>query len=260
MIEALGHRTLQFFWHLTTLLRLAGECLSGAGRQLFRLKFRYRETIEQCYSIGVQSLPVVAFSLTFISLMLIVEFSYHMKLVVRQDSLVPAFSTVLIIRELGPVVTCLLLASRVGAGIAAEIGTMKITDQLDALRLLGVDPVDFLTVPRWFACVFATLSLSVISIGVAILGGAFIASAELHQPVGQFFNTMFLFTRWNDFASCFWKAAAFGTLIPIVASHHGYACRPGAEGVGTAATSAVVHASVIIIIVDFALTYLLHGG
>src|SRR5262245_42596495 len=150
--------------------------------------------------------------------MLILEFSFHMKLVLRQDSLVPAFSTVLMLRELGPVVTCLLLTSRVGAGIAAEIGSMKVTEQLDALRLLSIDPVEYLTVPRWIACVFAALTLSVVSLGVAMLGGASIAAVQLGYSVGQYFNTMFIFTRYTDFYSCLAKAAVFGSIIPLIAS------------------------------------------
>jgi phospholipid/cholesterol/gamma-HCH transport system permease protein len=191
--------------------------------------------------------------------MMVLEFSYHMKLVLRQDSLVPAFSTVLMLRELGPTVTGLLLTSRVGAGIAAEIGSMKVTDQIDALKLLGLSPVEFLTIPRWFGCVFAAVSLSIVAQGAAIVIGSSIAAASLHYPVRQYFNLMLVFTRFQDLTGCLIKAAVFGTIIPIVASHHGFHCRHGSEGVGNAATASVVQASMLIIIADFVLTYLLYA-
>ncbi len=219
------------------------------------MKRRLSEMTRQLYIVGIESLPVIALSLLFITVMLITEFSYHVKLVLRQDSLVPAFSTILMVRELGPVVTCLLLASRIGAGIAAEIGAMRITDQIDALRLVGVRPIGYLVLPRWFACVLGSCSLSVIALGIGVLGGASIAALSLGYGIQEYFNTMFVFTRYRDVWGCLLKSACFGTLIPWVASYHGFRCAPGSQGVGDAATRAVVHASVLIIVVDFLLTY-----
>jgi len=108
MIEAIGEKTLKMIETSGEATRLVYETLRGFVWQIRNFRFRYRETVEQMYSVAVQSLPVVVCSLTFISLMMTVEFSYHMKMVIRQDTLVPAFSTMLIIRELGPVITCLL--------------------------------------------------------------------------------------------------------------------------------------------------------
>jgi phospholipid/cholesterol/gamma-HCH transport system permease protein len=259
MIEALGSFVIGKGIEGAGICRLLGESLFLGLSSLFRFRFRGRATLLQMYLLGVESVPVVAFALLFTSLMLIVEFSFHMKLVLRQDSLVPAFSTVLMVRELGPVVTALLLASRVGAGIAAEVGTMKLTEQLDALRLLSLDPVEYLAVPRWIGCVFATVSLSMVALGVAVLGGAFIASVQLHHPTSVFFNSMFLFTHVDDFKATFLKSIVFGTVIPMTAMFHGFRCRPGAGGVGDAATSAVVSASMLILFSDFVLTYLLYA-
>jgi phospholipid/cholesterol/gamma-HCH transport system permease protein len=136
---------------------------------------------------------------------------------------------------------------------------MKVTEQIDALRLLSIDPVEFLTLPRWIACVFAAVSLSVCSIAIAVLGGASIASFSLGYTIGQYFNTMFVFTRYSDWGCCLIKAAVFGTIIPIVASHHGFRCRHGSQGVGEASTNAVVQGSMMIIVADFVLTYLLYA-
>lgn len=256
MVAALGKKTIGVAESLFALGLLTVLAYSQMVIRLFSFRFRWRESIHQTYHIAVQSLPVIAFCLTFISLMLILEFSFHMKLVLRQDSLVPAFSTVLMIRELGPVMTCLLLSSRVGAGIAAEIGSMRITEQLDALKLLGVDKIEYLTIPRVFACIIAGISLSVISVGVAILAGASIAWASLGYSSEQFYNTMFTFARFSDLTNCMIKGAVFGGLIPIVASHQGFRCGYGSQGVGNAATNAVVHSTMLIISMDFVLTYL----
>lgn len=259
MIEALGGFLIRKSTGARALARLAFKVSWGSYRQVFGMRFRFRDTVGQMFALGVESLPVLMLALTFISLMMILEFSFHMKLVLRQDSLVPAFSTVLMVRELGPVVTCLLLASRIGAGIAAEIGTMKITEQLDALRLLSIDPVEYLAIPRFFGSVFAAVSLSVVSVGVAILAGAAIGSVQLGYTLPQFFNTMFIFTRFSDFLACLVKAAAFGAVIPLVAAHQGLRCGGGAEGVGQAATAAVVDSSIYIIALDFIVTYLFYA-
>jgi phospholipid/cholesterol/gamma-HCH transport system permease protein len=216
---------------------------------------RWRETVEQMYALAVQSLPVVVFSLLFLAFMLVGELSFHMKLILQQDSLVPGFTTVLLARELGPVVTCLLLTSRVGAGIAAEVGSMKITDQIDALRLLGIDPIEYLAVPRWIACVFAGVSLSLVALAVALIGGAAVASHAAGVPIRQFFNTMFVFTRYSDIVCCALKGAVFGTLLPMIAVQCGLTCRGGSQGVGEAATGAVVRGSIAIIVADFVVTY-----
>jgi len=258
-IELIGFKVIQVFSDISGVLRVFLESSIFFLARVFSFRLRGREIIHQMYVLGVQSLPVVAFALAFVGLMLILEFSFHMRLVLQQDSLVPAFSTVLMLRELGPVICSLLLASRVGAGIAAEVGTMKVTDQLDVLKLFSIDPIEFLGVPRWIACVFAAVTLSVISVAIAMFAGATIASANLHYTVHEFANTMFTFARFSDLTTCIIKAAVFGTIIPMIAMHHGLKCSAGSEGVGNAATSAVVQSSLAIIIADFVLTYLLYA-
>ncbi len=257
MIAAIGRFTLARAGATLDLVELFFRTGLGFVRGLLKLRIRGPETLDQMVALGVQSLPVVAFSIAFIAFILITEFSFHMKLVLRQDSLVPSFSTVLLIRELGPVVTSLLLCSRIGAGIGAEIGLMKNTDQLDALRLLGVDLVEYLVIPRWVASVFAAVSLTVVSLAVACVAAACLGAAVVHTTVEQYFNTMFVFTHFSDLVNCLIKAAVFGTIIPIVAAHQGFRCEAGSRGVGEAATNAVVQASLYIIASDFVLTYLL---
>lgn len=258
MVTAIGHHFISIAWHPLELLYFLVRFTRQLFSQVFGGRFRLRQTVQQLHSIGVQSSGVIFFSLGIVSLILVLEFSFHMKLVLRQDSLVPAFSTVLLIRELGPVVTALLLVSRVGAGLAAEIATMKTTEQIDALKLLSIDPFDFLVVPRWLACWIATVSLSILAIGVAILGGASIAVLKLGYGYGEYFNTMFSFSRFSDLWGCVIKASVFGNLLPLVACYHGFRAKPGSQGVGMAATSAVVEGSIVVIVADFVVTYLLY--
>lgn len=225
----------------------------------FHFKFRRKETLEQMYVLGVQSVPIIVVSLGFVGLMMILELAFHMRLVLSHDALVPSFSAVLMVRELGPVITCLLLTSRIGAGIAAEIGSMKITEQLDALKMLSIDPIDYLVIPRWMGSVFAAITLTVISIAVALWGGAFLATQKLGTSPGEYFNTVFFFVRFPDVMRCLVKAAAFGTLIPLIAAYQGFHCGTGSAAVGEAATQAVVKTSLCIIIADFLLTYLFYA-
>jgi phospholipid/cholesterol/gamma-HCH transport system permease protein len=258
VIEAFGQIIVEAFSSLFSTLKVFLQCVVFLVKQIFTWRFRFTTLLDQIYSIGVQSCPIVLFTTTFVSLMMILEFSFHMKLVLRQDSLVPAFSTVLMVRELGPVFCCMLLMSRVGAGIAAEIGVMKVTEQIDALRLLSIDPVEFLTLPRWVASVISCISVTVISVGFAVLAGAVLAAGKIGVPASQFFNSMFVFTRFSDLMACVIKSAVFGSIIPVVASVQGFRARGGSEGVGNAATSAVVHGSMLIIVADFLLTYIFY--
>lgn len=253
---AVGRKALSVFalyeeWFVF-LLRLS----SGLVFAMRKPQTRLRQVTDQVFRMGVESLPVVGISLGFVSLLLTLEFSFHMRLVLRQDSLVPAFSSLLLIRELGPVVVCLLMVSRVGAGMAAELALMKVTDQIDALTVLSIDPIQFLVVPRFFACIVSCVCLSFLCLGIALVGGAFIAELRLGISSEQFFQTMFTFVRSGDFVECFVKSGVFGAILPIIAAYHGLRCQGGSAAVGEAATNAVVQGSVMVIVADFVVTKL----
>lgn len=218
-----------------------------------RFRFRPRETVEQCFVMAVESLPVIALSMTITSVLLVTEFSFHMKLVLRQDSLVPAFASLFLVRELGAVLTAFLLVSRVGAGMAAELAIMRLTEQIEALESLGIDPVDYLILPRFLASLIAAVSLTILSIGLALVGSAYIGSQALGYLPSEFFNTMFTFMHTSDFLICIIKAVVFGSIIPLCAAFHGLRSELSSKGVGNAATQTVVHAFVIIILFDFIL-------
>jgi phospholipid/cholesterol/gamma-HCH transport system permease protein len=215
------------------------------------MKLRSNEIVKQVFECGVMSLPIIGFSLSIVSLMSVLEFSWHMKVVLKHDSLVPAFSMVLMVREVAPVVTSMLLASRLGASIAAELGVMKITDQLDQLRLLSVSRFDFLFVPRWFGCLIAAVTLTLVSLATSVCVSTVLGAKTMGYQSFEFFNSLFLFTRGYDLLGSLLKAACFGTLIPLVAFFYGIRTEKGSYGVGDAATRSVVLSSLLIIITDF---------
>lgn len=233
-------------------LDLAGETVL----QSFIPPYRFRDVIRQINFIAVQSAPIVIFCLTFAAIVTIIESSFHMKLVVQNDSLVPGFAALLIIRELGVVVTALLVTSRVGAGFAAEVGSMKVTEQIDALDMLGINPIRFLVVPRFVACVVSGFLLTVISTVVCLYCAMIVSQIKLGYTSGGFLMAMRTFVDFRDLIFAIIKGVCFASVIPLFSCYYGFRCEAGAEGVGIATTKSVVSTSVAIIVLDFVLTWL----
>jgi phospholipid/cholesterol/gamma-HCH transport system permease protein len=218
--------------------------------------FRTKDTFHQLEFVAWQSLPVILFCVCFAAVVTIIESSFHMKLVVQNDSLVPGFASLLILRELGVVVSSLLLTSRVGAGLAAEVGSMQITEQIDALRMLGINPIRFLVVPRLIACMVGGVILSLIANLVCLYCAMLVSEVKLGYSSGTFLTGMRTFVEFRDLIFAMIKGGCFGAVIPLISCFFGFRCQSGAEGVGLATTNSVVVASVTIIVMDFVLTYL----
>lgn len=223
---------------------------------LFTTKLRVKSFFEQLYFVANQSAPIVIFCVCFAAIVTIIEAAFHMKIVVHNVAMVPGFAALFILRELGVVVAALLVTSRVGAGIAAEVGTMTITEQVDALKMLGIDPVQFLVVPRFLACVFGCMALSILSNGVCLVGAMMVSHYEIGYSAGEFLTAMRRFVNFQDLIFATIKAGVFGAVIPIISCHFGFRCKAGAEGVGLATTNSVVASSVAIIVLDFVLAWI----
>ena len=221
----------------------------------FTPPLRSKDTIAQLEFVMWQSLPVILFCVCFAAVVTIMESSFHMKIVVQNDALVPGFASLLILRELGVVVSSLLLTSRVGAGLAAEVGSMQVTEQVDALRMLGIDPVRFLVVPRLIACMVGGMLLSLIANMVCLYCAMLVSEAKLGYSIGSFLTGMRNFVGFRDVVFAMIKGGCFGAVIPLISCFCGFRCKSGAEGVGQATTNAVVMASVAIIVIDFVLSY-----
>lgn len=223
---------------------------------LFKGRINAKEFQKQLYDFSIGSIGIVVFCLSFVGVIITLEYSFHMKLVIGDDSLIPSFAMVMLTRELAPIVTALLITSKMGASMAAEIGAMKNTEQLDAYRLLGLQPVELFVAPRFVACSLATMMLALTALSVAMLGTWLSSVSFLNFDSSSFFNSLFVFVDFKDFVSCAVKAFLFGASIPIISSTYGFRCTFGAEGVGEATTNAVVSNSIWIIILDFLLTYI----
>lgn len=232
-----------------------GAYLWQSSKATITPPYRWRDILVQLEFVSWQSLPVILFCLCFAAIVTIMESSFHMKLVVQNDALVPGFAALLILRELGAVVSGLLLTSRVGAGLAAEVGSMQVTEQVDALRMLGIDPVRFLVVPRLIACIVGGFLLSLIANLCCLYAAMMVSEIKLGYSSGAFITGMRAFVDFQDLVFASIKGACFGAVIPLISCFFGFRCQSGAEGVGLATTNSVVASSVAIIVLDFVLTY-----
>lgn len=218
-------------------------------------RFRWKETFEQLYFIGNGSLIIIAFCVSFAAMVTILESSFHMKIVIQNDSMVPGFAAMLILRELAAVVTALLLTSRVGAGIAAEVGSMKVTEQIDALKMLGIYPINYLVMPRLVACIFGAVLLTIVANMTCIFSAIAVSNFYLGYTPSMFISGMKRFVQFQDLIFSIVKAACFGAVIPLISCYFGFRCESGAEGVGRATTNSVVAGSMAVIMIDFLLSY-----
>jgi phospholipid/cholesterol/gamma-HCH transport system permease protein len=204
------------------------------------------------YQVGVLSVPVVLITGGFIGMVLAVQ-GFDQLRMMHMESRLGAVINVTLVKELGPVLAAVMLAGRVGCAIAAELGTMRVTEQIDALRALGADPVRYLVVPRFLACVLLIPTLTVLGDAVGMLGGGFFATQALGIDEFHFWHHTFKFITAYDFLSGLFKSLFFGAAIAIVACQRGFHCGAGAEGVGRAATETFVLSFVLILAIDFAL-------
>ena len=217
--------------------------------------FKWKNLLHQFVFVAYESAPIVVFCVSFAAVVTIIEASFHMTLVIQNDSLVPGFAALLILRELGAVVSALLITSRVGAGLAAEVGSMKVTEQIDALVMLGIDPIRFLVVPRFLACILGGVLLSVLANLVCLYCAMLVSQWSLGYSIGSFMMSMRAFVEFKDLIFSAIKGASFGAIIPLFSCFFGFRCKPGADGVGLATTNSVVATSVAIIVIDFILSW-----
>ncbi len=219
---------------------------------------RFRLTSEQMLMMGVASLPLVLFTSVFTGAVSAVQAAYQFRGYVPMRYLGTAVGKAVII-ELGPVLTALVVAGRVGAAIAAELGTMKVTEQVDALETLALDPVKYLATPRLVSGLVMLPVLTIFSNFVAILGALFVSIFFIDITAYTFLNGVKLFFDLKDLFGGLLKSFFFGGIIATVGCYHGFRTYGGAEGVGLSTTRAVVLASVLILISDYIIASILFG-
>jgi len=229
----------------------------GALRALTHMPRRRKEILSQIVSIGVESLPIITLATVFSGVVVSSEIAWHMDKALHTVSMIPGFTGQFILRELGIAIPAMLLISKAGAAITAEIGSMKITEQLDALKLLKINPKEYLVMPIWIGSQVALVCLTLFSIAITLACALGIAILNHGFTAGEYLNALEKLVSARDLGVAVIKAWVFGAVFPLVSCTYGFRCQGGAQGVGTATTQAVVTGTMVTIVIDFVLTYLL---
>ena len=221
----------------------------------FARPFEWREVIYQLEQMGVRSVSIALITAVFVGMVMTVQFAFGLERFGATDY-VGRVIGLSITRELAPSLTALVVGSRIGSGMAAEIGSMAVTEQIDAIRALGADPVKKLVTPRLIACVILIPVLALFADVVGFGGAMVVANLQFDTPMGFFLRTALESINMQDFMSGLGKAPFFGVSIAMIGCYYGMQTRGGTEGVGRATTRTVVVSAISILIADFMLTKL----
>jgi phospholipid/cholesterol/gamma-HCH transport system permease protein len=239
---------LQFVGMIGSTTSFALRCLLD----MFRRPFESREVLKHLDELGAKSLPLVGTTGLIIGLILAVQ-SRPVLARFGAESYVPAMVSISVVRELGPILTALMVAGRVGSGISAELGSMRVTEQIEAIEIAGIDSFKFLVVTRVLACTLLLPLLTGIVNVLAILGAYISAFMEMHMSWDLYFHRA-VYSLWlRDVIPAILKTVVFGFIIGVIGCHRGYHATGGTQGVGQAATSAVVVASLLVMFADLIL-------
>ena len=249
-VERVGNKT-------TNVLAAFGDFFTFAGRAFMwlfigglRLK-SWRLLLPQFYEVGVRSVPVVAITGAFIGMVMAVE-TYSQFKAIGQENRLGSIINLSVVKQIGPVLAAVMLAGRVGGALTAELGTMNVTEQIDALRVMGTDPIRYLVVPRFVACVLLTPILTAYSDLLGILGGWLISVPFFGVPnyIYWYYSTHGGVDTWQIMEGLF-KAIFFGGSIGLISCYKGFTSGAGASGVGRACTESFVASFIAIIILNF---------
>lgn len=208
--------------------------------------------IKQAYVIGNESVFFITVTMGVIGMIMVVQAALQSMKVVPDLNLLGANIIQMMVRDFAATLSAMMLCTRVGAGIAAEIGSMVVTEQVDALRMSAADPIEYLVVPRFIASIIMTSALTFWSLAVALGAGMVTANIQFDVNYLTFMN--FTFVKPGDLIVCIMKCVSYGAAIPVVSAHRGLSTYGGSEGVGWATTSAVVHSSLAVIVLDLILS------
>ena len=225
----------------------------------FRRPIYFLQIGRQLIDIGYYSLPVVGLTALFTGMVLALQ-SYSGFSRFDAETAIPTVVVLSITRELGPVMAGLMVAGRIGAAIAAELGTMNVTEQIDALTTLSTNPYKYLIVPRIIAGTFMLPLLVLVADIIGVFGGFLVSVYRLNFNAANYIHQTWEYLEYRDVTSGLWKAAAFGFIVTLMGCYNGFNSRGGAQGVGTATTNAVVASSILILITNYLLTGILFAG
>jgi len=249
MVENQGRGLGEFWQDAKTFISFFGElCWFFFAGLLRPGRIRWKETLRVAEQAGVNALPIVALISFIVGLVMAFQSAIPMKMF-GAEIYVANLIGLAMVRELGPLMTAIVLAGRSASAFAAEIGTMKINEEIDALSIMGLEPVRFLILPRVIASTLMTPLLTVFAILVGILGGAVVILSMGH-PFSAYYNQVVGFVTWGDFVGGMIKCFVFGVLIAATGCIRGYQTRQGPSAVGEAATRAVVSSIILIAVFD----------
>ncbi|MCH7664386.1 MAG: ABC transporter permease [Acidobacteria bacterium] len=249
-----GHRVLTRW--LTEVGRLSALAKSGFVA-LVRRPYALRAWVREMEYIGVRSLGVAAITAVFTGMVLALQTAYSLPSLGVKYYIGTVVSKTLV-RELGPVLTALIVGGRIGAGMTAELGTMKVTEQIDAMRSMAADPVKKLVAPKLAATLIMLPALTILGDGLGVAGGLVIAVYQLNLTPGFYINDVLGSLTIGDICSGIGKSVFFAYFIAIIGCHNGLTARGGADGVGRATTNTVVMAAIMVLVSDFFLTKLFY--
>ncbi len=249
VISRLRDSIADFFDQFGQITLMAGR----AFRAGFRRPFEWREILRQVEALGVASTGIVAVTSVFIGMVMSVQFAYGLKQFggMEYTGRVMALAFA---RELAPTLTAVIVGGRIGAGMAAEVGAMAVTEQIDAVRALGADPLKKLVWPRLFASILVMPMLSGLAMVLGFAGGMVITDVQFHIPSGFFLRSGVNSVWMKDYLQGLLKTPFFGAIIALVGCHFGMHTRGGTAGVGASTTRTVVVTSIAILIADYLLT------
>jgi phospholipid/cholesterol/gamma-HCH transport system permease protein len=252
IFQIIGNRSLAFLEEAGQIFLL----LFGIIKNLKNLHRTRREALFQMQHIGVDSLPLVIIIATFTGAVAAWQAAYQLK-GIAPLSLLGGTTSRAIITELGPVLTGIVIAGRVGASIAAELGTMKVTEQIDALEIMGIDPVRYLAMPRFLASVLMMPILVIFANTIAVAGAYIVSDYFLHVSYDVFFGSIRQFFEFSDLTGGLIKTVIFGAVTALLGCHIGFRTSGGAEGVGLSTIRSFVFSAAMILILDYFLWTLL---
>ncbi|WP_347925611.1 ABC transporter permease [Pontimicrobium sp. SW4] len=219
-------------------------------RESIKRPFEFKELLRQCYSMGNRSLLLVGITGFIIGLVLTLQ-TRPTLMEFGAVSWMPSMVSISIVREIGPIITALVCAGRIGSGIGAELGSMRVTEQIDAMEVSGTNPFKYLVVTRVLAVTLMLPLLVIIGDVIAIFGSYLVENVKGNVSFMLYFNQVFDALEFGDVVPATIKSFFFGLAIGIVGCFKGYNCEKGTEGVGKAANSAVVFTSLLLFIIDF---------
>jgi len=252
---------------ITNVAEALGEVITGATRRLgmwllfsyesvtwiVKKPYRLKNIFHQMEFIGVKSIPIIALTGFYVGAVFALQTGKAFAMF-HVESMVGATIGLTITREIGPVFTALMVTARCCSAMAAELGTMRVTEQIDALHSMAVSPIHYLVVPRLVATVVMSPLLTAFFCYVAVFGAFIVGVYLLQIPAGPFMDKLYYYVDTGDFIGGLVKAAVFGFLIALISCYQGYTATKGAAGVGRATTRAVVFSSVTVLISDYFLT------